>query len=405
MSEQAEMIPAGIAMVKVLEAWGVDHLYGIPGGSFNSTMDALLAEKDNIQYIQVRHEEVGAMAAAADAKLTGKIGVAFGSAGPGGTHLLNGLYDAREDHVPVLALIGQFGTSGMNMDTFQEMNENPIYADVSVYNVTAVTAQSLPHLIDEAIRRAYAQHGVAVVQIPVDLPWQDIPAESWYASANSYQQPLLPQPDPDKVKQIATLLEQAERPVIYFGIGTRGAGQTLQDISNKFKIPLISTYPAKAIVPDDFPLYLGSTLRVAQKPGTEALANADTVLFVGSNFPFAEVANSFKNTKHFMQIDIDPAKLGKRHKADVALLADAKVALAALLDVLPERAETGWYKANAQNVVNWRAYLNKLETKTEGDLQLYQVYNQINRVKTDDAIFSFGCWGCEPNVKPSLALG
>lgn len=140
MSEQAEMIPAGIAMVKVLEAWGVDHLYGIPGGSFNSTMDALLAEKDNIQYIQVRHEEVGAMAAAADAKLTGKIGVAFGSAGPGGTHLRNGLYDAREDHVPVLALIGQFGTSGMNMDTFQEMNENPIYADVSVYNVTAVTA-------------------------------------------------------------------------------------------------------------------------------------------------------------------------------------------------------------------------------------------------------------------------
>ena len=124
MSEQAEMIPAGIAMVKVLEAWGVDHLYGIPGGSFNSTMDALLAEKDNIQYIQVRHEEVGAMAAAADAKLTGKIGVAFGSAGPGGTHLLNGLYDAREDHVPVLALIGQFGTSGMNMDTFQEMNDN-----------------------------------------------------------------------------------------------------------------------------------------------------------------------------------------------------------------------------------------------------------------------------------------
>lgn len=388
MSEQAEMIPAGIAMVKVLEAWGVDHLYGIPGGSFNSTMDALLAEKDNIQYIQVRHEEVGAMAAAADAKLTGKIGVAFGSAGPGGTHLLNGLYDAREDHVPVLALIGQFGTSGMNMDTFQEMNENPIYADVSVYNVTAVTTQSLPHLIDEAIRRAYAQHGVAVVQIPVDLPWQDVSAESWYASANSYQQPLLPQPDPDKVKQIATLLEQAERPVIYFGIGTRGAGQTLQDISNKFKIPLISTYPAKAIVPDDFPLYLGSTLRVAQKPGTEALANADTVLFVGSNFPFAEVANSFKNTKHFMQIDIDPAKLGKRHKADVALLADAKVALVALLDVLPERAKTGWYKANAQNVVNWRAYLNKLETKTEGDLQLYQVYNQINRVKTDDAIFS-----------------
>lgn len=167
---KATTISAGTALLKVLEAWQVDHLYGIPGGSINSVMDALEAEKSQLQYIQVRHEEVGAMAAAADAKLTGKIGVCFGSAGPGGTHLLNGLYDAREDHVPVLALIGQFGTSGMNMDTFQEMNENPIYADVAIYNVTAVNANTLPHVIDEAIRRAYAHQGVAVVQIPVDLP-------------------------------------------------------------------------------------------------------------------------------------------------------------------------------------------------------------------------------------------
>lgn len=147
-----DKINAGVAAVKVLEEWGVKHIYGIPSGSINSLMDALLHEKDKIDYIQVRHEEVGALAAAMHAKYTGHIGVAFGSAGPGGTHLLNGLYDAREDHVPVLAIVGQFATNGMNMDTFQEMNENPIYADVAIYNRTITTAEQIPHVIDEAIR-------------------------------------------------------------------------------------------------------------------------------------------------------------------------------------------------------------------------------------------------------------
>lgn len=124
---------------------------------------------------------------AADAKLTGKIEVAFGLSGPGGTHLLNGLYDEKEDHVPVLALVGQSGTSAMNMDTFQEMNENPIYAYVAIYNVTVMTAESLPHIIDEAIRRVYAHQGVDVVQIPVDLSWQVIDDNVWYASANNFK--------------------------------------------------------------------------------------------------------------------------------------------------------------------------------------------------------------------------
>lgn len=341
MIEQEKTISAGVAMVKVLEAWGVDHLYGIPGGPINSTMDALLAEQDKIRYIQVRHEEVGAMAAASDAKLTGKIGVTFGSAGPGGTHLLNGLYDARENHVPVLALIGQSATNAMNLDSFQEMNENPIYEDVAIYNVTVMTAQSLPHIIDEAIRRAYAQNGVSVVVIPNDLPRQQISSEDWYATAMNYQKPLLPQPDDKQVQAIADLLARAERPIIYYGIGARGAGDILMAISTRFKVPLMSTSPAKGIVPDDFPLYLGSSSRVGQKPGNEALPLADAILFVGSNFPFAETAKAFNNTTWFMQIDIDPAKLGKRHKTDVAMLADARLALEQLLIRLPERKETG----------------------------------------------------------------
>ncbi len=133
-------INAGIAMVKVLEAWGIDHIYGIPGGSFNSTMDALYHERESIKYIQV-HEEAGALAAAADAKLTGS-GAVFGSAGPGASHLINGLYDAQMDHVPLLALLGQVASTAMNYDAFQELNENPMFADVSVYNRTVMTPES-----------------------------------------------------------------------------------------------------------------------------------------------------------------------------------------------------------------------------------------------------------------------
>lgn len=234
-------IKAGVATVKVLESWGVKHIFGIPGGSINSLMDALYVERDNIDYVQVRHEEVGALAASMHAKYTGHIGVCFGSAGPGGTHTLQGLYDAREEHVPLLALIGQFGTAGLNWDTFQEMNENPIYADVAIYNRQVSTAAQMPHVIDEAIRQAYAKNGVAVVQIPVDLGWVDIPEDGWYSAANAsrrYPNPTLDERDIDAAVEI---LNHAERPVVFAGIGTRGEHQIIMDLCRKIKAPLANT--------------------------------------------------------------------------------------------------------------------------------------------------------------------
>lgn len=181
----AEKIQAGIAMLKVIESWGVDHIYGYPGGSINSTMDSLQKEQDNIKYIQVRHEQVGALAAAADAKLTGKIGVAFGSAGPGAVNLLNGLYDAKEDHVPVLAIVGQVPHTRMNYDYFQEFNESPMFDDVAVYNRIVMTPESLPYVIDKAIRMAYKEKGVAVVIIPNDFGYVEIPTGNYSTEKNT----------------------------------------------------------------------------------------------------------------------------------------------------------------------------------------------------------------------------
>lgn len=381
-------IKAGVATVKVLESWGVKHIFGIPGGSINSLMDALYVERDNIGYVQVRHEEVGALAASMHAKYTGHIGVCFGSAGPGGTHTLQGLYDAREEHVPLLALIGQFGTAGLNWDTFQEMNENPIYADVAIYNRQVSTAAQMPHVIDEAIRQAYAKNGVAVVQIPVDLGWVDIPEDGWYSAANAsrrYPNPTLDERDIDAAVEI---LNHAERPVVFAGIGTRGEHQIVMDLCRKIKAPLANTGISFDNFPSDFEALLGSPNRVSTKPSVECFPEADTVLFVGNNYPFAEVSNLFKNVKHFIQIDIDPSKLGKRHRTDVAILGDAGDALRAIHAKVDEKPGTGWWRANLENVANWREYVTKLEKKREGDLQLYQVYDAINAVAEEDAIFS-----------------
>jgi len=383
-----DTIKSGIAAVKVLEEWGVKHIYGIPGGSINTLMDALLAEKEHIDYIQVRHEEVGAMAASMHGKFTGHIGVCFGSAGPGGTHLLNGLYDAREDHMPVLAIVGQFSTTGMNMDAFQEMNENPIFADVSVYNRTVMTAEQLPHVIDEAIRQAYAKRGVAVVELPVDLGWKDIPAKKFYSSAAAHRNYPHPTLDSKDLSEAAKILNASEKTIIYAGIGTRGAGADVIALSQKLKAPIAVTAINYDSFPYDYEALLGSANRAATKPANEAFPNADTIVFVGNNYPFSEVSGIFSHVKHFIQIDISVANLGKRHGNDVTILGDAGDAVRALTDMVMEKPENGWWRANIKNIQNWKEYMQSLEKKSEGPLEAYQLYNAINEHAEEDAIFS-----------------
>ncbi len=383
----SKTINAGIAMMKVLEDWDVAQVYGIPGGSINSTMEALRVEKDKIRYVQVRHEEIGAFAATAHAKLTGKVGVCFGSAGPGATHLFNGLYDAQMDHVPVLALIGQVGSADMNWDSFQEMNENPMFADVSVYNRTVMTAESLPHVVDEAIRRAYKENGVAVVTIPNDLGTKDIPDDFW-ASGHSRVKPLLPEPDLQYVQKALELIATAKRPVIFAGIGVKGATDELVALAKHLKLPVVMSAISKGIIPDDFEGNMGSAYRVSTKPGNETLAQADLIMMIGADFPFARTKKLFKPDAKFIQIDIDSSKIGKRHVVDVPLLSDAKKAMKALVENSDEVAQRPFYNACVANMKNWRAYLQQLADSTAEPLEVGSVFKQINRVATGNDVFA-----------------
>lgn len=386
-------ISAGLAALKVMSGWGVHTMYGIPSGTLSGLMNAMGDPENKIKFLQVKHEEVGAMAAVMQWKFGGKLGVAVGSGGPGATHLINGLYDAAMDNIPVLAILGSKPVRELNMDSFQELNQNPMYDNIAVYNRRVATAEQLPHLVDDAIRTAIAKRGVAVLEVPADFGFTEIDADSLYStplysSGLTYKEYKSAPVDESDITAAVDILNQAKRPVIYAGIGTMGHGAAVQALSRKMKAPIITTGKNFETFDWDFEGFTGSTFRVGWKPANEAILEADTVLFVGTNFPFSEVEGTFRNVNKFIQIDNNPAMLGKRHQNDVAILGDAGEAIAAILDKVSPVNDSPWWQANVANVKNWRGYMDKLEQKTEGDLQAYQVFNAINKSAAEDAIFS-----------------
>ncbi len=375
-------IKSGLAMVQVLESWGIDHIYGIPGGSINSTMHALFAMQQAVRYIQVRHEETGALAASAAAKMPGKIGARFGSAGPGATHLYNGLYDAQMDKVPVLALVGQVASTAMNYNAFQEQNEDPLFADVAVYNRLVTSPASLPHVVDEAIRQAYKYNGVAAVTIPVDFGWFDIP-DIPVSAAENYRTAAV-MPAKKDVEAGIRLLEQAKRPVLYIGQGTRGAGEEVIALSEHYSMPIVTSVLAKGIIPDATENLMGTAARVASKPGNEALQMADLIVFIGSDFPFARIF--FPQETKMLQVDNDQLKLGRRHHAEVAILGDAKETMRQLCQGTKKPVDA-WLEANRKNRRSWQDYLASLATSDAHPLKAEAAFTEINRIAEDDAIF------------------
>ena len=381
-------INIGLAVMKILESWGAYTIYGIPSGTLSSLMDAMGEEENNVKFLQVKHEEVGAMAAVMQRKFGGNLGVTVGSGGPGASHLINGLYDAAMDNIPVVAILGSRPQRELNMDAFQELNQNPMYDHIAVYNRRVAYAEQLPKLVDEAARMAIAKRGVAVLEVPGDFAKVEIDNDQWYSSANSLREYAPIAPEAQDIGAAVELLNNSKRPVIYAGIGTMGHGPAVQELARKIKAPVITTGKNFETFEWDFEALTGSTYRVGWKPANETILEADTVLFAGSNFPFSEVEGTFRNVDNFIQIDIDPAMLGKRHHADVAILGDAGLAIDEILNKVDAVEESAWWTANLKNIANWREYINMLETKEEGDLQFYQVYNAINNHADEDAIYS-----------------
>lgn len=375
-------------MLQVLVDWGIDHIYGYPGGSFDSTMNAIHEMQDKIKFIEVRHEEAGALAASSEYKISGKVGVCFGSAGPGAVHLMNGLYDAKYDKTPMVAIVANVPTSRQDINFFQAFDEQPWFRDVAVWVHQAKTKEAIPVLMDEAIRQAYARKGPAILIIPKDFGWAEI-EDNFRVNANAHVAENYPEPTKASVEEAVKLIKEAKAPMVYFGIGAKGAGEELKEFSDKFKMPLASSVIAKGIVEDKFPAYVGSIGRTAPKVGDDIQMFADLVVWVGNNSPFSVF---FFNPKaKVIQIDVDPEKLGKRHSVDVPMLADAKKSLRAIIDAGEEKPETPLYKAALADRENWEAWLDSFKDdhiKDDGRVRAEPIFDVINNYATDDAIFA-----------------
>lgn len=377
-------ITAGQALVDVLSTWGIKHIYGIPGSSVNGLMDALYIEREKVEYIQVRHESAGAMAAVGYSKFSGEIGACFGSAAPGGTNLINGLYDAKMDRVPLLAIVGQSATDNISTNFFQEMDEIPVYSDVAVFNKMVATPEQIPNVVEEAIRTAYDKKGVAVVILPNDLVEKEID----YIPRKENKNPVSVEKQPinkEDVKAVLELIKNAKRPVIYGGLGLKGGKDIVGKVADKFSMPIITTALAVGKASENnHPNFMGAWGRLGTKPAYEAIDKADLMLFVGSNFPFARF---WPKDMKVIQVNNDFTDIGKQIPVEIGVVADGKEFLEELLKADFSKEESNFLKACRINKKNWDNWLEAIADDDSEGLNAEAVIKAIRDRSTEDAFY------------------
>ncbi|OAZ65828.1 Pyruvate oxidase [Bacillus siamensis] len=374
---------AGHVMTELLEQWGVGHIYGIPGDSINEFIEELRHERNNLTFIQTRHEEVAALAAAAEAKLTGKIGVCLSIAGPGAVHLLNGLYDAKADGVPVLAIAGQVASDEIGRDSFQEIKLEQMFEDVAVFNQQVHTAEALPDLLNQAIRTAYSKKGVAVLTVSDDLFAQKIKREPVYTSPIYLKADI--EPKKEHLVTCAQYINNAKKPVILAGQGLKSAKEELLAFADKAAAPIVITLPAKGVIPDSHPHFLGNLGQIGTKPAYEAMEECDLLIMLGTSFPYRDY---LPEDTPAIQLDSDPAKIGKRYPVNAGIISDAALGLKELTDYIEYKEDRRFLDACTEHMKHWWKEIEKDETEATHPLKPQQVIARLQDAAAEDAVLS-----------------
>ena len=351
------MKDASDVLVERLIAWGVDTIFGLPGDGINGVFEALRKQQDKIRFIHVRHEEAAAFMASAYAKFTGRIGVCIATSGPGGIHLLNGLYDAKLDQSPVLAITGMQHSDLIGTFTQQDVALDKLFIDVAVYNERVMNGAHMESVADLAIRSALTSRGVAHITIPVDVQTQEVkqgrtprnPVHHTSAVAAYFEQ----LPARDELEHAADILNRGNKIAILAGQGALHATEELETIADLLGAPIIKALLGKAAVPDDSPYTTGGIGLLGTEPSQDALEDCDTLLMVGSSFPYIEFLPKPGDAKA-VQIDIDPQRISLRYPADVGLVGDSRTCLRALIPMVKkhdksflekaQRAKADWEK-------------------------------------------------------------
>jgi pyruvate dehydrogenase (quinone)/pyruvate oxidase len=377
-------------LVETLLAWGVDTIFGLPGDGINGIIEALRMRQDKIRFIQVRHEEAAAFNACAYAKWTGRLGVCLATSGPGGIHLLNGLYDAKLDGQPVLAITGLQFHDLLHTFTQQDVELDKLFMDVAVYNARVMGPHHVQNIVELACRTALAYHGVAHVTVPADVQSQtakaaarserNIPDHVSELMVRSAQMA-----SDEQIARAASLLNGGKKTAILAGRGALDARNELLTVAERLGAPIIKPLLGKGVVPDDHPLTTGGIGLLGTKPSQEVLEACDTLLIAGSSFPYIEYYPK-PGQARAVQIETDPKRIGLRYPVEAGLVGDTAKVLQALTPRLDYREDRSFLEDAQAGTKAWNELMLERGTRRDTPMKPEVVAFELNKLLADDAI-------------------
>jgi pyruvate dehydrogenase (quinone) len=378
-------------IVERLIEWGVDTIFGFPGDGVDGFFESLRTHADKLQFIQVRHEEAAAFAAVGYAKYTGRIGVCCATSGPGGVHLLNGLYDAKCDQQPVLAITGHTFSDLIGMDYQQDVDLDKLYMDVAFFNERVMSAPHAVNVVDMAVRTAYGRRGVSHICIPKDIqewPVSDKHRSNANPAHHSGDWRVTPSAKPAQllIQSAADVINKGSKVVIFAGRGALGCSEELAQLAETVGGPVVKPLLGKAVLPDRSPYTTGGLGLLGTAPSVDAMEECDTLIMIGTSFPYIEFLPKPGQAK-CVQIEIDPTRIGLRHQVEVALVGDAKATLTALLPLLKPKNQK-FLKKSQERMKSWFELMEERGTRKDMPMKPQVVTHTLNRLLKDDAIVS-----------------
>ncbi|MEV6002709.1 thiamine pyrophosphate-requiring protein [Streptomyces griseomycini] len=372
-----------------LREWDVDHVFAYAGDGINGLLAAWGRADDDPRFVQSRHEEMSAFQAVGYAKFSGKVGVCAATSGPGAIHLLNGLYDAKLDHVPVVALVGQTNRSAMGGSYQQEVDLQNLYKDVaSDFCETATVPEQLPNLIDRAIRTAYARRTVTAVIIPADVQELDYspPTHAFKMVPSSMGiGQYAPVPADADVQRAAEVLNAGEKVAVLIGQGARSARAEVEELADVLGAGVAKALLGKDVLPDDLPYVTGAIGLLGTRPSYELMQGCDTLLMIGSSFPYTQFMPELDQARG-VQIDIDPHMIGLRYPFEVNLVGDARETLRRLLPLLRRKKERAWREKVEKDVARWWEVMQRRAAVDADPINPEYVVHALDGRLPDDAI-------------------
>lgn len=382
-------------LVERLLDWGVDTIFGFPGDGVNGIFESLRTHQDKIRFIQVRHEESAAFAACGYAKYTGRLGVCLATSGPGGVHLLNGLYDAKMDNQPVLAITGHTFHDLIGTHYQQDVDLTKVFMDVSVYNERVMGPMHVRNVVDAAVKHALGYRGVAHISIPKDIQdWTTSDGERSDANIKQHSSALFvqqyPLPTQTELQQAADILNAGAKVAILVGRGALNARDEVTQLAETLAAPVAKALLGKAVLPDDSPYTTGGIGLLGTSASEDAMEGCDTFLMIGTNYPYMEFLPEPGKAKT-VQIDVDPSRIGLRHPVEVGLVGDAKRVLQALLPLLKRKQDRSFLEESQKNMKDWMQLMEKRGTTDAMPMKPEVAAYTLNKFLDDDAIIACDC--------------